>query len=85
LGIGAFLGSWSKIVGYLRKRPALVWAAGVSLAAILFLTGLFYLRDADVSGSYQTYLYVEVGAHFSVSATRPTRWSGFAARTIALH
>jgi hypothetical protein len=52
---GAFLGSWSKIVGDLRNRPALVWAAGVSLAAILCLTGLFYLRDADVSGSYQAY------------------------------
>ena len=38
-----------------------MWAASVSLAALVFLGGIAFLRDANVSGSYQTYLYLEVG------------------------
>jgi diguanylate cyclase (GGDEF)-like protein len=82
--LGVFLGGWFKIVGDLRKRPALVWAIGVSLAAVLFLAGLFYLRDADVSGSYQTYLYVEVGGtllSFCYAANALVRFRGTHDRT----
>src|SRR5712671_5913974 len=62
----------------------MVWAAGVSLAATLFLTGLFYLRNADVSGSYQTYLYVEVGGtllSFCYAANALVRFRGTHDRT----
>ena len=78
------MGSWSKIVGNFWKRPALVWAAAFSLAAILFVAGLSYLRDAEVSGSYQTYLYLEVGGillSFCYAANALVRFRGTHDRT----
>jgi diguanylate cyclase (GGDEF)-like protein len=78
------VGSWSKIVGGLWKRPALVWAASFSLAAMLFVAGLSYLRDAGVSGSYQTYLYLEVGGillSFCYAANALVRFRGTHDRT----
>jgi diguanylate cyclase (GGDEF)-like protein len=78
------LGHWSKIADSLRNRPSLVWAAGVSLAAILFLAGLSVLRSADVTGSYQTYLYLEVGGtllSFCYAANALVRFRGTHDRT----
>jgi diguanylate cyclase (GGDEF)-like protein len=78
------VGSWSKIVGTVWKRPALVWAASFSLAAILFVAGLSYLRDAEISGSYQTYLYLEVGGillSFCYAANALVRFRGTHDRT----
>jgi diguanylate cyclase (GGDEF)-like protein len=78
------VGSWSKIVGNFWKRPALVWATAFSLAAILFVAGLSYLRDAEVSGSYQTYLYLEVGGillSFCYAANALVRFRGTHDRT----
>ena len=52
--------------------------------AVLFLTGLFYLRNANVSGSYQTYLYVEVGGtllSFCCAANALVRFRGTHDRT----
>jgi diguanylate cyclase (GGDEF)-like protein len=78
------LGSWSKIAGNLRNRPSLVWASAVSVAAVLFLAGLSYLRSAGVSGSYQTYLYLEVSGtllSFCYAANALVRFRGTHDRT----
>ena len=78
------MGSWSKIVGGLWKRPALVWAASFCVAAILFVAGLSYLRDAEISGSYHTYLYLEVGGillSFCYAANALVRFRGTHDRT----
>jgi diguanylate cyclase (GGDEF)-like protein len=50
----------------------------------LFLAGLFYLRSAGVSGSYQSYLYVEVGGtllSFCYAANALVRFRGTHDRT----
>jgi diguanylate cyclase (GGDEF)-like protein len=62
----------------------LAWAGAVSLGAILFLAGLSYLRTAGFSGSYQTYLYVEVGGtllSFCYAANALVRFRGTHDRT----
>jgi diguanylate cyclase (GGDEF)-like protein len=62
----------------------LAWAGAVSLGAILFLAGLLYLRTAGFSGSYQTYLYVEVGGtllSFCYAANALVRFRGTHDRT----
>lgn len=51
---------------------------------MLFVTGLTYLRDADVTGSYQTYLYLEVGGillSFCYAANALVRFRGTHDRT----
>ena len=78
------MGRWSKIVESLRNRPSVVWAGGVTLASILFLVGLSILRSADVTGSYQTYLYLEVGGtllSFCYAANALVRFRGTHDRT----
>ena len=50
----------------------------------MFLVGLWYLRDAGFSGSYQTYLYVEVGGtllSFCYAANALVRFRGTHDRT----
>jgi len=82
--LGVSLGSWSKITGSLSKRPSFLWAGAVSLGTLLFLVGLWYLRDAGFSGSYQTYLYVEVGGtllSFCYAANALVRFRGTHDRT----
>jgi len=62
----------------------LAWAGAVSLGTILFLAGLTYLRTAGFSGSYQTYLYVEVGGtllSFCYAANALVRFRGTHDRT----
>jgi len=84
LVLGAFLGSWFKIVASLRKRPGLLCAGATSLAAIFFLSGLEYLRNSSVSGSSQTYLYVEVAGtllSFCYAANALVRFRGTHDRT----
>ena len=54
------------------------------MGAILFLAGLSYLRTAGFSGSYQTYLYVEVGGtllSFCYAANALVRFRGTHDRT----
>jgi diguanylate cyclase (GGDEF)-like protein len=78
------LGHWSKFVGSLRKRPSLAWAVGICLLAVLFLAGLSILRSADLTGSYQTYLYLEVGGtllSFCYAANALVRFRGTHDRT----
>ena len=82
--LGVFLGVWSKIAGSLGKQPGVVWTGSLSIAAVLFLSGLTYLRSADVTGSYQTYLYLEVGGtllSFCYAANALVRFRGTHDRT----
>ena len=82
--LGVFVVVWSRIVGSLKKRPALLWGGWVALSAILFLAGLSYLRNAGISESYQTYLYVEVGGtllSFCYAANALVRFRGTHDRT----
>jgi len=77
------LGVWTKFAGNLRGRKALV-GAGLFVAAILFFGSLVYLRDANVTGSYQTYLYLEVGGtllSFCFAANALVRFRGTHDRT----
>lgn len=68
--LGGILGGWGKIVGFLRglgkalsspgvKSRVLITAAASALT--LFFAGVFYLRQAAISGSPQIYLFLEVG------------------------
>ena len=62
----------------------MVWTGSLSIAAVLFLSGLTYLRSADVTGSYQTYLYLEVGGtllSFCYAANALVRFRGTHDRT----
>jgi diguanylate cyclase (GGDEF)-like protein len=78
------VGDWGKIIGVLRKRPsAVLLASGAALLA-LFFGLLLYLRQADVSGSMQTYLYLEVGGtllSFCYAANALVRFRGTHDRT----
>jgi diguanylate cyclase (GGDEF)-like protein len=72
------------MVASLRKRPGLLWAGVISLAAMFCLSGLEYLRNSSVSGSYQTYLYVEVAGtllSFCYAANALVRFRGTHDRT----
>ena len=55
------MGSLSNIAARLQGKPSLLWSAFVAFATLAFLAGIAYLRDANVAGSSQTYLYLEVG------------------------
>jgi len=62
----------------------LLWGGSVSLAALVFLGGLSYLQSQDVPGSYQTYLYLEVGGtllSFCYAANALVRFRGTHDRT----
>lgn len=62
----------------------MAWALALPLSAILFLTGLYYLRAANVSGSAQVYLYLEVGGTllcFCYAANALVRFRGTHDRT----
>jgi diguanylate cyclase (GGDEF)-like protein len=60
------------------------WALALSLSALLFLTGLYYLRAANVTGSAPVYLYLEVGGTllcFCYAANALVRFRGTHDRT----
>src|SRR5437588_5180569 len=91
--LGAFVGSWGKIIGFLRcdenslsarkmLTRALV-ATGV-MSLVLSLAVVFYLRQISVAGSPQTYLYLEVGGtllSFCYAANALVRFRGTHDRT----
>ena len=73
------MGVWSKIAGYPRRRPSLAWSALLLLLLAALLAALVYLRDARYTGSYQTYLYLEVGGtllSFCYAANALVRFRG---------
>ena len=87
------MGSWGKIIGFLRSegdsvaarkahRRVLMATAAVSL--FLFLAAVFYLRQISAAGSPQSYLYLEVGGTllcFSYAANALVRFRGTHDRT----
>ncbi len=87
------MGDWGKIIGFLRAGYTAVTAErfrshavlGVSIAlTLLFFGGIFYLRQESISGSPQTYLYLEVGGtllSFCYAANALVRFRGTHDRT----
>jgi diguanylate cyclase (GGDEF)-like protein len=68
----------------LKKRQSRVLVASYIVLAALFLAGLFYLRFAGLSGSPQTYHYLEVGGtllSFCYAANALVRFRGTHDRT----
>lgn len=75
---------WARIAEFLRRYPSAAWAPRISIAALLFLPLVIYLRDANLTGSYQTYLYLEVGGtllSFCYAANALVRFRGTHDRT----
>jgi len=87
------VGSWGKMVGFLRSdrnsvsaqnfhKQVLVASGAASLA--LFFAMIFYLRQVSVAGSPQGYLYIEVGGtllSFFYAAIALVRFRGTHDRT----
>lgn len=87
------MGSWGKMIGFLRSdrnsvpaqnfhKQVLVASGAASLA--LFLAIVFYLRQVSVAGSPQGYLYLEVGGtllSFFYAAIALVRFRGTHDRT----
>jgi len=77
--LGAVLGDWAKINGFLRKDRANLPAIAYGVVATLFLAIVFYSRQTHVSGSSTTYLYLEVGGSllcFCYAANALVRFRG---------
>jgi diguanylate cyclase (GGDEF)-like protein len=91
--LGDFVGSWGKMIGFLRSdrnsvsaqnfhKQVLVASGAASLA--LFLAIVVYLRQVSVAGSPQGYLYLEVGGtllSFFYAAIALVRFRGTHDRT----
>lgn len=91
--LGDFVGAWTKIAGFLRTdrqsvsaqnfhKQVLVASGAASLA--LFLVLVFALRQVNVAGSPQGYLYLEVGGtllSFFYAAIALVRFRGTHDRT----
>ncbi len=78
------MGGWGQIVGFLRKERFRVLIASAVALAGLFFAAIFYLRYASVSGSPETYLYLEVGGtllSFCYAANALVRFRGTHDRT----
>src|SRR5208282_2976556 len=59
--LGDVLGDWAKITGFFRKDRGHLPTVAYSLLAVFFLGVVLYARHSHVSGSPNTYLYLEVG------------------------
>ncbi len=91
--LGDLLGSWRKIAGFFRGllnavfservRSRFLFASSVTFLLVLF-AAVLYLRHANVTGSSQTYLYLEVGGtllSFCYAANALVRFRGTHDRT----
>jgi diguanylate cyclase (GGDEF)-like protein len=82
--LGVIVGSWGTIIGFVRKERSRVVIAAAGALALLFLGAIFYMRQAGVTGSPQTYLYLEVGGtliSFCFAANALVRFRGTHDRT----
>ncbi len=73
------LGDWAKITGFFRKDRGHLPAVAYSLLATFFVAVVLYARHAHVSGSPNTYLYLEVGGSllcFCYAANALVRFRG---------
>jgi len=73
------LGDWAKFTGFFRKDRGHLPAVAYSLLAALFVSVVLYARHSHVSGSPNTYLYLEVGGSllcFCYAANALVRFRG---------
>ncbi|HKN75264.1 MAG TPA: GGDEF domain-containing protein [Candidatus Acidoferrum sp.] len=78
------MGGWGQIVGFLRKERYRFVLASTAALGLVFFGLIFYLRQAAVSGSPSTYLYLEVGGtllSFCYAANALVRFRGTHDRT----
>ena len=78
------MGGWGQIVGFLRKERSRVLIASAVALTCLFFGAIFYLRQSGVSGSPETYFYLEVGGilvSFCYAANALVRFRGTHDRT----
>jgi diguanylate cyclase (GGDEF)-like protein len=87
-----FVGGWGKIIGFLgvgspadfkKLHSRILWACAAALV-VLFFGAVFYLRQANSSGSPEIYLYLEVGGtllSFCYAANALVRFRGTHDRT----
>ncbi|HXR34114.1 MAG TPA: GGDEF domain-containing protein [Verrucomicrobiae bacterium] len=73
------MGDWAKITGFFRKDRGHLPAVAYSLLAAFFVSVVLYARNSHVSGSPNTYLYLEVGGSllcFCYAANALVRFRG---------
>jgi diguanylate cyclase (GGDEF)-like protein len=76
--------SFARLTAALKKGRSRVAVAAYAVLAMLFFVTIFYLRYAGISGSPQTYLYLEVGGtliSFCYAANALVRFRGTHDRT----
>jgi len=77
--LGDVLGDWATFTGYFRKDRGHLPAVAYSLLAACFVGLVLYARHSRVSGSPNTYLYLEVGGSllcFCYAANALVRFRG---------
>jgi diguanylate cyclase (GGDEF)-like protein len=77
--LGDVLGDWAKITGFFRKDRGHLPAVAYGLLAAFFVGVVLYARHSHVSGSPNTYLYLEVGGSllcFCYAANALVRFRG---------
>jgi len=77
--LGDVLGDWAKFTGFFRKDRGHLPAVAYSLLAAFFVSVVLYARHSHVSGSPNTYLYLEVGGSllcFCYAANALVRFRG---------
>lgn len=73
------MGDWAKFTGFFRKDRGHLPAVAYSLLAAFFVSVALYARHSHVSGSPNTYLYLEVGGSllcFCYAANALVRFRG---------
>jgi diguanylate cyclase (GGDEF)-like protein len=82
--LGALVGGWDKFVGFLRREHTRVLVAFCAALTVGFFAAIFYLRQPEISGSPQIYLYLEAGGtllSFCYAANALVRFRGTHDRT----
>lgn len=82
--LGGFVGGWAKLVGFLRREHTRVLVAFSAAVTVAFFAAVFYLRQPEIAGSPQIYLYLEVGGtllSFCYAANALVRFRGTHDRT----
>lgn len=77
--LGAVLGDWAKITGFLRKDRGALPVLAYAFFAALYTAAVLYSRHTHVAGTPTTYLYLEVGGSllcFCYAANALVRFRG---------
>jgi diguanylate cyclase (GGDEF)-like protein len=77
--LGDVLGDWAKIAGFFRRDRGHLPAIAYNLMAFFFLGVVLFARHSHLSGSPNTYLYLEVGGSllcFCYAANALVRFRG---------